>query len=33
MGKRIVGRRQEGDKGMVGNEGGGMEWMVTWNAK
>ena len=25
--------REEGDKGMVGNEGGGMEWMLTWNAK
>ena len=22
-----------GDKGMVGNEGGGMEWMLTGNAK
>ena len=32
MGEGVLGS-EGGDKGMVGNKGGGMEWMLTGNAK
>ena len=32
VGEGVVGS-EEGDKEMVGNEGGGMEWMLTGNTK
>ena len=32
MGEGVVGS-EGGDKEMVGNEGGGMEWMLTGNTK